>query len=195
MSLSRETTLELMALADGELDGEARERAEKLLDQNEEARRLVGALRSGVPAVRAWLGETFERHSPSADGIANVVMARLEGSIRSPAATAPIVRPPPKARRSWRVRVAVASGGLAIAALVIIHVFSGKPGDDRASIAAVGPSSGTKGAPGEIAKASGEGVEVEEIDSAKRVSIFEISGVTASAQSVVVWIDDDQEEK
>ena len=46
MSLSQETLFDLMALADGELEGDARERAEKLVSQSEEARRIVEGMRS-----------------------------------------------------------------------------------------------------------------------------------------------------
>src|SRR5579871_5375787 len=75
MSLSRETMLELMALADGELHGGARERVERLVADNEEARRVVEAMRA--PQLGAWLGEAVNGRSAAADGVADAVMATI----------------------------------------------------------------------------------------------------------------------
>ncbi len=75
LSLSRETMMELMALADGELEGEAEERAERLAAQSEEARQVVASMRG--PSLRVWLDGALESRRPSSDGIADAVMARL----------------------------------------------------------------------------------------------------------------------
>src|SRR5690349_1733597 len=74
MSLSQQLMLELMAYADGELDGADRARIEKLLSSNEDARRMISALDN--------LGERIDEayEEPSAvlsNGIANAVMARV----------------------------------------------------------------------------------------------------------------------
>jgi anti-sigma factor RsiW len=204
VSLSREATLDLMAFADGELTGEARERTEELLAQSEEARRVVAAMRSGVPAIRFWLVDAFGQQSRRADGIADAVMGAIARAGAPTTVGAPLEQVPPVAHaRRARVftRVVAAAGGLAVAALVAMVLGSGAHRGERAPSAGVTTaSSGKIGASptavGRIETADlGRGVEVEEIDSAKHVSIFEISGATASAQSVVVWIDDDQEER
>ncbi len=202
MTLSLETTLELMALADGELHGDARERAEKLMAQSEEAQRVVAAMRSSGPALQSWLADTFGRQSQSADGIADAVMAKLAGGAASTVAGGPIAHlvPAVRAPRARVVtRVALAASVLAFAALAVLYIRSMgvRSGQQLARVAAAGASGVAIGAPraAEEPAQRGRGVEVEEIDSAKRVSIFEISGATASAQSVVVWIDDDQEER
>jgi len=194
MTLSLETTLELMALADGELHGDARERAEKLMAQSEEAQRVVAAMRSSGPALQSWLADTFGRQSQSADGIADAVMAKLAGGAASTVAGGPIAHLVP-AVRAPRARVVTR---VALAATVLyIRSMGVRSGQQLARVAAAGASGVAIGAPraAEEPAQRGRGVEVEEIDSAKRVSIFEISGATASAQSVVVWIDDDQEER
>jgi hypothetical protein len=209
MTLSRKTALELMALADGELDGEAKERAEELVARNEEARRLVGALRANAPVIQAWLGEAIGQHSRSADGIADAVMAKLAGSVGSMAGPSGPESfqsvPSARSKRYQRfAQVGVAAGAIAMAAIVALFVRSTRRGYERVPVANVDTPTSTTSAPAPVAAASalgetarsGRGVEVEEIDSAKRVSIFEISGATASAESsVVVWIDDEPEEK
>src|SRR5258708_28102684 len=77
VSLPHETVLELMSLADGELEGEAREHAEKLIAESDEARRVVEAMRG--PHVGIWLKDAIDRRADAAgvDGIAETVMARL----------------------------------------------------------------------------------------------------------------------
>jgi anti-sigma factor RsiW len=195
MSLSRETMLELMALADGELEGPARERAERVTAESEEARRLVESIRS--PDLQIWLDETLERRRPSADGIADAVMARLE-------ATHPARRAgtgPRKGKTTGRFSRVAAVGAIVGAALALAAAVAmyARPGDHegvaRTGAAPPGTSApvgspetaGTEGAP------TARGVEVEEIDSPSHVSIFEIAAVAnaSTPSSVVVWIDDD----
>jgi hypothetical protein len=171
MSLSHETMLELMALADGELQGAAKERAESLAARDEEARRVVEAMRA--TGVRTWLNETVERQASAADGIADEVMARLDvGPLRVPRA---------RAGRGSRVMVAqaVVASAFAIAAVVTIYVRSGAHKTTRESASST----------------PGGSVEVDEIDSSGHVSIFEISAKAnpAMRSSVVVWIDDEGE--
>src|SRR6185312_14724815 len=73
-TLSREAMIELMAYADGELDGDALARAEQLVRSDDEARRLVDAMRGIGEVVR----ELPEAHaSERASGIADDVMARI----------------------------------------------------------------------------------------------------------------------
>ena len=84
---------------------------------------------------------------------------------------------------------------LALAAGVALFVMT----DRMAHVApkAVGPAASLEPAGGEGVAAAGLGVEVEEVDSTSHVSIFEIPAMAnASApSSVVVWIDDEPEEK
>jgi len=79
MSLSHETLLELMSLADGELDGPDKERVERLLESDDEARQVVASLRGDE--VGAWLAETMDRRAGAsgADGVADAVMASIAG--------------------------------------------------------------------------------------------------------------------
>jgi anti-sigma factor RsiW len=202
MSLSPETMLELMALADGELEGDARARAEKRVAEDEEARRIWEAMRA--PHLGTWLGDAMHRSAEAAgaDGIADAVMARI--------AAAPASEEPPVVRvgrvqpiRGSRLRVAVAAGvaGLALAAAVALFARSRESSvDSRMPVASVGAPSMDYEAPGTSGGAPGQGVEVDEIDSPSRgISVFEIplrsataaAGGTEHPSSVVIWIEDD----
>jgi hypothetical protein len=214
MSLSRETMLELMALADGELHGGALERAERLVADNEEARRVVEAMRA--PQLGAWLGEAVSGRSAVADGVADAVMATIAsqgaeniGPDRSAAAPANegggVVRltAPTRRRAGWVPVVTL----VALAAGVLLVLRSIRRDEVEPSpVASVTLPSPSLGSVTLVASASAplsagpiRGVEVEEIDSPSRgVSVFEIplgnaaaaAGPTAPS-SVVIWIDDE----
>ncbi|HEY8042133.1 MAG TPA: hypothetical protein VIF15_20155 [Polyangiaceae bacterium] len=203
MSLPQETMLELMALADGELDGEARQRAEKLVADSEEARgvlRAMEGLRS--PALGAWLEESMESRSAAADGIADAVMARLAsgdgGVVRLVDA---------RARRASRVQVAIGAtcAALALAAGIAVYIRSDRETvSQRLPVASVGEPSvdvaPPPSAPAYAAQSPVKGVEVDEIDSPSRsISVFQIPAggpaAAAKASSVVIWIEDDKGSK
>jgi hypothetical protein len=214
MSLSRQTLLELMSLADGELDGSDKERLERLVASDEEARALVTRLRG--PEVGAWLAETMDRRASAsgADGIADAVMTAIAANPRisvRPNGTArdgvaAVV--PLRARKSPRFQViaGAVTAALALAAAVAIYARTGADHlEDRAPVASVRvppvdvaaiPSSASA-----MAQQGGGGVEVNEIDAPQRgVSVFEIpvgaaALATSGASSVVVWVDDDSGSK
>ncbi len=200
MSLSHQTVLQLMALADGELDGEDKERVEKLVAESEEARRIVATMRRAE--VGSWLGQavTDRAGAGGADGIAHAVMAKI-------GADGVVSLSNHRARRSPRLQVAIAgaSAALALAAGIAAYVHSGatRP-DERAPVASVGvPPVDFEAPSARLAQQAGpgpvDGVEVNEIDAPSReVSVFEIPAGAAAAiaspsrgSSVVVWVDED----
>jgi hypothetical protein len=208
MSLSPETLLDIQSLADGELDGDARQRVEKLVAESAEARSVLEGLRA--PHVGLWLTEAVDRRATAAgvDQVAENVMARLSGdrpAVPALAVQAGVVaridaRPPGRQARSMGARAAVATAvtALALAAGVAFVVRSGGRQDvGRMPVASVGlPSVDMQGPP---AAQGSSGVEVDEVDSPSRgVSVFEIPlrsasamAGSASASSVVIWIDDE----
>jgi hypothetical protein len=205
MRLTRQAMLDLMALADGELDAESRERAERLVAESDEARRVVETMRA--PALAGALGDVLDARTPAADGIADAVMARLQGEapvggnvvrLADARASAP--------SRGARVPIAVASSlaALAIAAGVALFIQA-RNQSDPAPVASVEPP---RGIPSQSAKplasvtvlAQQQGVEVDEIDSPSHdVHVFEIPVGSAAAaaayppnaSSVVIMIEDD----
>jgi hypothetical protein len=191
VSLSRETVLELMALADGELEGEAKERAEKLALQSQEARRVVDAMRA--TELRILLGEAIAQRAPAADGIANDVMAKL--------ASTPSAQRGGKSRSARRPGVVTMSIGaasaLAIAAGSAVVLRSADRRTESAQLVAGSGAGVSPALSAPLAGGTKRGVEVEEIDSTAHVSIFEISAIAnaSTPSSVVVWIDDEPGEK
>jgi hypothetical protein len=205
--------LELMALADGELDGGARERAERLVADNEEARKVVEAMRA--PQLGAWLGEAVHGRTAAADGVADAVMTAITsqaaGSVGPDAAAVPanegggVVRlaAPPRRRAGWVPVVTL----VALAAGVLLVLRSIRRDEaEPVPVASVTPSIPSLGSATPVASVSASltagpvrSVEVDEIDSPSRgVSVFEIPLGNAAAaagpaapSSVVIWIDDE----
>jgi hypothetical protein len=212
MSLSPETMTELMALADGELDGEARERAEKLAAESPEAQRVVDAMRS--PALGVWLAEGMDERTTAADGIADAVMAKIDAARRDAGIEGVVRLSGARPRRSGitRGQVAAMAGFLALAATIFLYMRNDRDGTDGVAPVAsvIAPTTApsvealTVPPPSAMAQAphlpqAGQGVEVDEIDSpAHDVTVFEIpgSGMAAAASggappSVVIMIEDE----
>jgi hypothetical protein len=220
MTLPREVVFELMAFADGELEGAARERAESLVASNAEARGFVEATRS--PHLRAFLETQIEGRAAAAgaDAVAESVMKalaaeptvatdpRLPTDEPPPSRAAPLAgtvgtalrlqaRVPRPALASPQVRtslgIATFGVALAMAAGVALYVTRHPQSDEVAPVAKVELAPAKPGA--EVPAA--DGVEVDEIDSpAHDISVFEINGNAAAAAnpahppSVVIWVED-----
>jgi len=183
VSLSRETMMDLMAFADGELEGEDRARVERLVAEDSEARSVVDAMRS--PAIGTWLEGEMAQRAAAADGIAGAVMAKLP------------VRVPSRGRSP--VAVISIGAALALAAGVALILRSqGESSESHAPVANVQlPSVDTQVLP-VVAQRPTQGVEVDEVDSPSRgISVFEISLPGAAAanangpSSVVIMIEDE----
>ena len=206
MSLSHDTVLELMSLADGELEGDDKARVERLVASSDEARRVLEAMQRAE--VGAWLSESEHARAGKggADGIADAVMAAVEGSAqgrsvapRASKATSSATSSASlqsggvvsiagvRTRKSSRVQFAVSAAvaGLALAAAVALYVRAG--GDrttDHAPVASVGiPPVDFQVPSASVAQVEpAGGVEVNEIDAPSRgVSVFEIPVGAAAA--------------
>ncbi|HEY8088619.1 MAG TPA: hypothetical protein VIF09_12260 [Polyangiaceae bacterium] len=218
MSLSREARMRLMALADGELEGEERAEAEKLAAGSEEARRIVESMQAAD--VGRWLAEAMDPRLGAADGIADGVMAKLGADgARAPGGSgqpANVIRfGDEKAKRS---RTPVVVGGLvgllAVAAAAVLYVQAQSSPQTLqgpvaivqsvappppATTAEIDPAAASLTAVAAAAANEGLGVSVDEIDSpAHDVTVFEIpaSGIAAAAgqaapSSVVIMISDE----
>jgi hypothetical protein len=201
MSLPLETLLELMALSDGELTGEAKGRAEALVNTDAQARETVDTMRTAH--IGAWLKESLESKAAlaGADRISDAVVSKLS-TFRSERTLDRVARP---SRRRWslgaRVGFGVTSTGLALAAAVLLYVGRDRVvghGSAEADLRAPSVDSALSGAttPRAVEQvASSEGVIVDEIDSPSHsISLFEITsaGGPSRAASVVIWIEDEQ---
>jgi hypothetical protein len=212
MSLSRDTMMELMAYADGELEGEALAKTEALVQSNEEARRIVEAMTGVGDFVRQAADEAPHADLSQADTIADVVMRKVNAE-----PTAKLRRPtsiPPRERRGRAAVAVVAVLALAAGAMLLLRRDEPRPEQALQQVERV-ESPAPSGAPPEMAPSpsavaqaspasSGttaqpdtSGVDVEQVESpSHQVSVFYLPAVAAAAanknaSSVVVWIGDD----
>ena len=202
MSLGEEAMLDLMAYADGELDGEARERIEALVAKDPEAARMLEELRTLSACIQ--VSEKQRRVPKSVDHIVDSVMENL------PRRPEPAVFEPKVVRMKRAVAAGAVSAALALAAGWFMffrgpqHLPEHSPGASGDNVVAVAPSekppeeNSSGAAPpedpaeeetAENAGDEGGGVDLEQVESDNEVSIFYVPAVAAAhASSVVVWI-------
>jgi anti-sigma factor RsiW len=197
MSLPQETMIDLMAYADGELQGDARARVEELVRTNDEARGVLDAMGALGDVVRE--GADARAEAASIDSIADDVIAKIERSEdtgRGSRIPAPIAQ----ARNGRRMGTTVVIAALALAAGVVFLVRAGAPPAataTRETPAAVRPSASSpleapSSAPAAVAATEDNGVDLEEVSSTEnKVDVFFMPRASlGAAASVVVWIDD-----
>jgi hypothetical protein len=207
-ALPKDTLLELMAYADGELAGEERARAERLIAENADAKRFVaslGVLGSHVRREEAELG------SLPADGIADAVMARIGGAqagvvdlAAARAQRSAAVRGP--GRSAWKFGVVAVAAALALAAGAVFMLRGEQlgaqndsprpPGQHTSLLPSPLPSPRSPSPSKENVLASiVAGVDVESLDAPQAVSVFYVpamnAAANANASSVVVWIEEE----
>jgi anti-sigma factor RsiW len=197
MTLSRESMLELMAYADGELEETERARVEALIASDPDAKRLVESI--GV------LGGVVERihdasHGASLDGLADAIMARVE---KEGAPRRASIRPPRvidlRDARENRLKVAGAIvAAIALAAGIVLTTRKANQ-DSPFQASHIQPHVTTPATPGTApgpapvpdTQVAAAGVDVDQVDSKHDVEVFYLpSSVGKNASSVVVWIDD-----
>jgi len=223
MTLSHEAMIELMQFADGELDAEARVRVEALLESSAEARGVVDAMGTLGEVVREGIEERASTSGRAADGIADGVMAAIataaaegreaRGGDRNVVPFAPSrpALPVPRKVRAGGASAVVAV--LALAAGVVLFARSKEPTPSHGDLFASAPPSAISGpaassaaskAIAQIASSGAEagGVDLEEVRSIRnKVNVFftpapptPTQGTSARA-SVVVWIDDSDDNR
>ena len=179
MSLSEAQMMDVMSLADGELEGEDLERTTKLVEENADAKELFASLRAIGEGVRG----SFD--VPKID-VAHAVMRSITPNDLDKA----------RIKRTARTRMAVVGVSLlAIAAAVMFYVR------DQQQQQAAQNAAKDGGAQAVLASSSPTGVEVDFVDTPTPVSVFYVPAektTTAGAEgkttetpaSVIVWVDD-----
>jgi anti-sigma factor RsiW len=190
MSLPKETMIELMQYADGDLDAAARARVEAFLRANEEARGVVEAIETLGLVVREGASERLDRSAAAFD-VADGVMAAIAATAQA-TKVAPIGRP----RRSWSGAAPAAIVVLALAAGVVFFfrskalapVAKEEPVSPAPVVSPSAPESSSAAA---VAETEGHGVDLEEVRSVEnKVNVFFTPTTPSAGASVVVWIDD-----
>jgi anti-sigma factor RsiW len=192
MSLSAETMLELMAYADGELEGDDLARIETLLASDPDAERVVSSMQTLGDCVRVTEGE--RRIPKIVDRIADDVMSKIEAEKARRAVV-------PLAPRPIRVRNAIVAGSISAAiAIAAGWAMFVRPADDLPTPVAVAPKVAPKVVPtaAPVVTPDGTGVDLDQVESpAGQVSVFYVPAVAAggmadeNVSSVVLWLGDD----
>ena len=200
MSLSREKMMKVMSYVDGELEGEARDQVEALIEMDDEASQLVLELRTLGDCVRVVHGDRKLEKNP--DEIANDVMRELEKRVAPIGSLAE--------RRRNAAITAVITGAMAIAAGWFLLVKTGDHSDVSAQAnptqaVTVTPPPPTQTTatptPDQLAAQApaAEGVDVESVESpSHEVSVFYVpamASASSNASSVVVWIQEGEAKK
>ncbi len=179
--ITQDQMIEVMAYADGELDGDDLERIRVLTETDPEAKELLASLRA--------IGDGVRRSYDVGDiDIRDVVMQKLLPNELDKA----------RIRRTARTRVAVVGASLvALAAAILFYVRDVSNGTT---------SGATKEASAPqtiLASANATGVEVDFVDTPSVVSVFYVPASTSGADeegnateapSVVVWVNDKEPE-
>jgi hypothetical protein len=202
VSLSKDELLNLMAYADGEVEGSTLSEVEALVARNDDAKRFLeqqGALRQWAVDSRGW-----NASAGGADGIANTVMAR----IAEMGGVTVIALERERAKRERNRRRFVPFGALAAVAatFALLYFWSRGASDRPASVAvqerktvdfASAPAAASPALPSAAAVASIDPseepvIDIQAVESPQhQFSIFYVPGSTganAYASSVVVWI-------
>lgn len=195
MSLSSENMLKLMAYADGELEGEEREEAEKLLATDPDSVRFVEQLGGLGELVELGYAAKAGKTVASFD-IADTVMSLAKPAKVSSLAAAREARAAKAEKKGSGAKVGVAIVAvLALAASVFVvaqHRTDETPmakapaaRDTAAQAVAVAP------APATVSGSSGAGVDVSTVNSpGNSVSVFYLPTANELSTSVVVWVDE-----
>jgi hypothetical protein len=181
MSLDEQQMLDVMAYADGELEGEERERVAKMIADEKDAAELfasIGAIGDGVRS-------SFD--VPKID-VGDAVMREIKPNDLDKA----------RIKRTARARMTVVGASLlAIAAAVAFYMHQ-QAKETTGQNTPPTPSSQTV-----LASSSATGVEVDFVDTPTPVSVFYVPAekttmgaegkTTDTPPSVVVWVDDNAE--
>lgn len=170
-ALNEEMMLELMAYADGELEGADKEKIEKLLSTNEVALQFVEQI-GGLGDFAKMIHSTRDAKTVEKFDVADQVMAKLD-------------KPEPKvvgleaARAKRKSKVVPIAGVITALALAASVFFFARPKETPMSQGPVAVQQ----------QQESIGVEVEQTGA--DVKVFYMPGANEVTTSVVVWVDEE----
>lgn len=205
MSLSEQTILDLMAYADGQLDGGSAKRIEKLVARDEEARKVLESMQTLTECIQIVEADRSETHV-DVDGIVDSVMKTIS--------TLPIPVDEERPRKLLRggiagtvsFLVAIAAGWALfgppnqiptqeqIAAAEFVRASRNPPVVTATPEPVAPPPAAVANEDHEVKRG---GVELDHVESpSHEVSVFYVPALAVSEEntstSVVVWIGDNQ---
>lgn len=174
--LSSERMLQLMAYADGELEGDERRAVERSLVTDLDAARFVNEIAGLGDLVQTGHGTSKTAQTVASFDIADSVIAAI--GREAPAATVTSLGAL-RAKRSTRfTTIGMAAAALALAASFVMMARSRYESPMAAAPMSPAPS-------------SEPGVEVDVSESpGDSVRVFYLSSETSKATSVIVWVDE-----
>ena len=201
MSLSSERMMQLMAYADGELEGADKAEIEKLVASNEEAARVVDAMLGLGDYVREGHDASDAKKTVAKVNLTDAIMKKVEGAEIEPAKkTDTNVRSLDAARAKKRnVGVGIVAA-LALAAS-IFAVMQNKPEEKPMAskpvpVQTVAPQQMASNELPAVNGTTSAGVEVQAFESpGHSVSVFYLPTANELSTSVTVWVDETGEKK
>ena len=175
-TLSEQQMLDVMAYADGELDGDEAARVRALLDESPDAKELFTSLHAIGDGVRSVM-ET----EPAGVDVADAVMRKLQPNDFDKA----------RIRRTNRIRMGVVAASLvALAAAFMFYLRQNENGSQaRNPVPSLSGSDGNA-----LASLHATGVEVDSVDTPSSVSVFYVPtdnpAEPKGPNTLVVWVDD-----
>jgi hypothetical protein len=181
-NLSADQMLLLMQYVDGECAGQRLTEAMRLMAVHPDAAAVVSAHQTLGAGVRAAMAQATDTQAFStSSNVADAVMQRIELATRVPRLVAVPAAPTGGKVLSFPRAVRFAAGAAAFAAVAAGAFFVLNQKASPSLVSGVGASSLSKG------------VELQEVDSSNPVSVFYLpAAINAKAQSVVVWITDNE---
>ncbi|MBX3192470.1 MAG: hypothetical protein KF819_36100 [Labilithrix sp.] len=191
MSLSSENMMQLMAYADGELEGQELAEAKKLLASEPDAARFVEQI-AGLGAVVARGHEAGAGKKVASFDVADAVMAAVE---KEPAKVVSLASRRAKTEKAESGNLRIGVGIVAALALAASIFLYARPQETpMAQGLPQAPS-----APQVLASADpggGPGVSVTAVESpGHSVSVFYLPSANELTTSVVVWVDETSGDK
>jgi anti-sigma factor RsiW len=192
MSLSSENMLKLMAYADGELEGDERTEAEKLLATDPESVRFVEQL--------GGLGDLVELGYAAKSGkaVAKFDIADQVMSLAKPATVSSLAaaREKKSKKEGGGAKVGVAVVAILALAASVFLVTQHRSDETPMAKAPAARDTAAQAAPATtvastVAPSNGPGVEVSTVNSpGNSVSVFYLPTANELSTSVVVWVDE-----
>ena len=201
MSLSSERMMQLMAYADGELEGADKAEIEKLVASNEEAARVVDAMLGLGDYVREGHDASDAKKTIAKVNLTDAIMKKVEGAEIEPAKKTDTNLRSLDAARAKKRNVGVGIVAALALAASIFAVMQNKPEEkpmasNPVPVQTVAPQQMASNELPAVNGTTSAGVEVQAFESpGHSVSVFYLPTANELSTSVTVWVDETGDKK